>query len=45
MSYILTAVIFYVLGVCTGLLIYRKHQAKLTETEAKAKTAIDALRK
>jgi hypothetical protein len=45
MAYILTSAIFYILGVLTGLLIYRKHQEKLKTVETKAQSALDALKK
>jgi len=38
------AILSFLLGLVTGLLVMRKHSAKASELEAKGKAALDALK-
>jgi len=40
----ITAIISFVLGLVTGLLVMRKHKAKADTLEAKGRQALDALK-
>jgi hypothetical protein len=40
----ITAIISFLLGLVTGLLVMRKHKAKADSLEAKGKTILDALK-
>ena len=37
MSYLITAIVFTIIGFLAGVLVYRKHQARINETESKAR--------
>jgi hypothetical protein len=40
----ITAIVSFLLGLVTGLLVMRKHKAKADSLEAKGKTILDALK-
>jgi hypothetical protein len=40
----ITAIVSFLLGLVTGLLVMRKHKAKTDSIEAKGKTILDALK-
>jgi hypothetical protein len=40
----ITAILSFILGLVTGLLVMRKHKAKADSLEAKGKAALDALK-
>jgi hypothetical protein len=40
----ITAIVSFLLGLVTGLLVMRKHKAKADSIEAKGKTILDALK-
>jgi uncharacterized membrane protein YciS (DUF1049 family) len=45
MSYLITFTIGLVLGFICGLLVFRKHSAKLTSLEGQVKQTVDSLKK
>ena len=40
----ITAIVSFILGLVTGLLVSRKHRAKLESAEAKGRSLLDALK-
>jgi hypothetical protein len=40
----ITAIVSFILGLVTGLLVSRKHRAKLESAESKGRSLLDALK-
>ena len=44
LNHMILAILSFIAGLVTGLLVMRKHAAKASELEAKGKAALDALK-